>query len=1242
MNLAPFSTGRRPARGFALIVTIVLVAFLVLILVGLATFTRVETQVASNSQNLAQARQNALFALNLAVGQLQRHTGPDQRVTATADLQPLATMPNPFPYPVTDPASGANLSGAAATTLTSIDDFWSDRRNRRWTGAWANGNASSYDRSAPADFNTVPRLQSWLVSGNENSPAGDTFRPTDRLPALSTASTPREVVNDAAGRPHRILVKAAAGVDAPADFARIVTAPQVPVTADNVPGFGDPQVIGHYAWWVGDEGVKVRATLEDPYFNVATAEARLNRFQLAQRPAVEVMNTAFSALDPGSHTANLAGFRADLRKVVTTPQLAYLDAAPAFSEALKDRFHEITVWSRGVLADAKSGGLKADLTYLLSQPEVDDFRTALRHAYHGNNAVAPSGSHNPGINTVSTPYAELPANVPDATAYNGGDGILSASTTWEQLWSFYNFSATNSNGVFNGSGQAESRRPTPTQHALHPLVVQAKLFYRLRIVGGTDDPDGVNRSGIIHVDTVPLAVLANPYPVDLAPHDYQLVISGAAPQLRFGETDAPANIDTDFVRAFPEGEPTYNGRVRLVLRSGGIPAGEARVFTIDPDAADNPDIDPVTQKIPVTSSTDERLVVMNPEYNPTPALTYNTGQSIPAAPKTRAALRSRPGQLNTLLYMDNGGPSASDHQRLIQYVRFQDYSIDLPTGTGSFFIVDPIATGERRGGGYIMVVTQPPTTDNPATPGTSRLFSHHQAPFYQFNYRGLVATNVGNTTGGLQGVVETGRTFSKNGSAGAASEFLAANLLFSGGPDSGVRWGLVNIGEGNDQTTVPASINGAGDVGFTNYLYDVPRRNRPIRSLGQLQHLSPSGFIPPGVSNFESGSNVRGPIVVNNWQVNYPVSNSYPHPRVRREQVFGALPEHSYHYDGSFLWNHVLWDRFHFSTYPQSGAFTFTPGNNLPNARYRPFRDTRVVPWDDEASFRGDGNAATAINGRLPAKNLLLDGAFNINSTSVEAWKALFSSLRDVQVGSHSGTTGPFSRTLTPAGGTDSAPQRGRTPESWNGFRDLSTAEIESLAQEMVLQVRRRGPFLSLADFLNRRLVAGRNSTATPSPHPDPLSLGLSGALQAALDRSVNLTAHIHSNFRVQTKAFVREVGAQNNVNHNAMRDFDYRMPHALVGHPSHVLQGDVLSSLGAALSARSDTFVIRTYGDAYNAASGEVTGQAWCEAVVQRLPDYVDPSTDATALPVAGSDNEKFGRRYQIVSFRWLGPEDI
>lgn len=98
------SSGR---RGFALLITVTLLAFLVLLLVSLASLTRVETQVANNNQSLAQARQNALFALNLALGQLQKHAGPDTRVTARADVQPLATTATPSLIPPPTPPPGS-------------------------------------------------------------------------------------------------------------------------------------------------------------------------------------------------------------------------------------------------------------------------------------------------------------------------------------------------------------------------------------------------------------------------------------------------------------------------------------------------------------------------------------------------------------------------------------------------------------------------------------------------------------------------------------------------------------------------------------------------------------------------------------------------------------------------------------------------------------------------------------------------------------------------------------------------------------------------------------------------------------------------------------------------------------------------------------------------------------------------------------------------------------------------------
>jgi len=93
-------------------------------------------------------------------------------------------------------------------------------------------------------------------------------------------------------------------------------------------------------------------------------------------------------------------------------------------------------------------------------------------------------------------------------------------------------------------------------------------------------------------------------------------------------------------------------------------------------------------------------------------------------------------------------------------------------------------------------------------------------------------------------------------------------------------------------------------------------------------------------------------------------------------------------------------------------------------------------------------------------------------------------------------------------------------------------------------------------------------------------------------------------------------------------------------GAPGEVTQGDVLSAIGSFVSVRSDTFRIRSYGDARD-ATGRITARAHCEAIVQRIPDYIDPADAADASPLVRS-NLLFGRRFMIVSFRWLSPTEI
>ena len=146
MIFTPFSrsapTQRPPQAGFALIITIILMSMMVLLMVSMASLTRVETQIAANYQKADQARENALYALKIALGQLQKHVGPDQRSTARADILGAATRS------VTD-----TWNGSAVTPLNSTVFH----NNSLLTGVWGNS-ANSTAAAANSAYVNTPQL----------------------------------------------------------------------------------------------------------------------------------------------------------------------------------------------------------------------------------------------------------------------------------------------------------------------------------------------------------------------------------------------------------------------------------------------------------------------------------------------------------------------------------------------------------------------------------------------------------------------------------------------------------------------------------------------------------------------------------------------------------------------------------------------------------------------------------------------------------------------------------------------------------------------------------------------------------------------------------------------------------------------------------------------------------------------------------------------------------------------------
>ena len=274
------------------------------------------------------------------------------------------------------------------------------------------------------------------------------------------------------------------------------------------------------------------------------------------------------------------------------------------------------------------------------------------------------------------------------------------------------------------------------------------------------------------------------------------------------------------------------------------------------------------------------------------------------------------------------------------------------------------------------------------------------------------------------------------------------------------------------------------------------------------------------------------------------------------------------------------------------------------------------------------------------SRHLLQGGAFNLNSRDAAAWTAVLRTVRFpaplafnyLAATATSGTaSGDAIRALaaspatffrfpasaqetrqadsptassTYAASTTVPPSAPSTASAANthlfrrGLRTFSDSEVKVLAEAIVVANRRRfaasGPFRSVREFLA----------------PSALFADSSGVPRNLLEEAIA---------SVGLNANVAEFSSQ------------------------WLTSADIMTALAPVLFARSDTFLIRTYGDAVNALTGEVEARTWAEALVQRVPAWMDPGQpEETALAALSETNARFGRRFRIVAFRWLGADEI
>ncbi|MFH1497331.1 MAG: hypothetical protein ABII82_05840 [Verrucomicrobiota bacterium] len=1239
----------RKQAGFALLITITLVAFLVLLIVSFASLTRVETQVAGNSQKLSTARQNALLALNVALGQLQKYAGPDQRVTTSADM--LAMQDE------TGAAAPASIQAGLPRLAVS-------NGARHWTGVWGNSQAAISYELTPAAINgrgVSPTLLNWLVSGNEsvdyifNGTAGGVtagtgaaspaFAPDGAVAQLTGASATSDdiTIQDVNGqaRPAVLLVGQNTVGAAPSAQAGHVVAPLVDITAapGSIPGQGSAATptIGRYAWWVGDEGIKARVNLQNGYQATGDPVDHIDSFLTSQRAAVEFVDR--------DHSGNAVGddfdFTApEVRRILSPAQLTLAatgaDAQDHLKTASQTRFHDLTTQSRGVLSDAYAGGLKKDLSADIANPSAAA-------------TASPSA-------TNYRPADDTPIFVPQ-----GGDALL---PTWGHLRSW---ARTSGNSV-------AATVPTDTDAGISPMILYASLGFDVYV----DENDAVRFTFF------PVVALSNPYPVTLT-GNYDLGFkfpqrSRFEINVRQTPASGPPTTtttlgrfwlgDLNFTFGTATIPPTTASYIPFSIDTGGgIPPGESRVYRLDPALSGTdytlgtamrltlanaaPPIGltnhlrhPTAVPIPLT-------IDPNPELMCYPQL---IGPSVPAlAIDPTTVTLAPPGGLNTpgvghyqsySMQLDTNQLSSTatpDGHMPIGLYRYRINDLKWRTdgleARAAFRMIVPMEANGRFSSSYLLGT--PPRDVAWLRQGNPR------APEGRMTSDDRKADGTPNPGTPISGALLLVEQALIDADAFAPSDI--ALMPFTNG----------------------YAVNASGDMSAsatnTNYatLFDVLPSPDSLLSLGQFQHVPFSRYV---------------------FYPAYPFANAMADVRIDRTDTYtaGIGPGASPVYDLSWHLNRALWDRYFISSVPAGlTQADIDEDRPLPNARMTYHRrDNDPIPLDSVSHGGGTGQAYDQAASRLMVK-----GAFNINSTSEQAWRAILGGTAgipdDTAYSDSSDNVDeivPFARFSRNLARTASGPYPALATTMlsdttngtflktlYHGNRGLwlgdsrtgtanpsASAVINELASRIVREIRRSGPFLSVADFVNRPVVAD--------------AAGIKGPLQAALDsmrlteaqanpsttwfqhaRAVRLnTPHLTnteytSRYPSAWHALERREhyagGASDEWGSSAQPPPPFLLPYAFA--PKYLSQADLLSTLGPVLSARSDTFTIRSYGEALNPATGDVEGKAWCEAVVQRVPDYVDPDLNQPEASPTG-DNITFGRRIKIISFRWLAPSDI
>lgn len=1148
-------------RGFALVVTVSILVLLAVIAIGLLSLSTLSVRSATHSRYQSEAQANAKMALILAIGELQKELGPDQRITARATI-------------LDTDSESAEADGVS---------------HPHWLGSWQSWNDWLND-PAIKDTYTKGRDQKfrrWLISHPD---------PT-ALPNLDLAKG--QTLPD----PVTLVSSKTLG-----SLGNSVDEVQVPSVETDT---------GRYAWWITGENQKALLSPKHDTDNETNLLHARSHWPHARADWLDGLESAPSTNEILSRVASL-------------PTYGLAGDDPDFSEQLRSRFHDLTISSLGLPTNVRHGGLKKDLNLLLESrrlpTQYGDYSSR-----RPNGRIIPIRSHR---GHLPRPHYSQNLNF----------------TSWYKLHQYYTLyrgggeeTSSDCNPVpFKGAGLWGSEQVPNINFNWHmanldyygtgrtPIISRLMLVFSTRRVPSSEP----NRYDY-KLSVNPVVVAWNPYNLTLhSPRIWIKITPGALQYKAY----VNGTQTVDWSRLQRDGSPfdiniypmeAPNAKTTPIV----LKPGETRIYSAVSGFVSTPD---------------NRHVELYPGYQPPDA---GGGFEV-----TLRGLTNLPGNSRVELAM-RLNDSRTDHGG-----QYQMYWTVRNAQTGNSQRYNELAANPVEDGKPIYLAKD--------EPGERILFSNtrNRVPFSNFQF-----------------ILKSGEDLRNPGEDYEENDFRSKNFIHANPSNQRAMYGeaskrmrglsqyhvQIQSGSGNslnpdfERNTNRAYIGSAVSPGSSTW----PGQTNvvtnefplvPVTSLASLMHFK----LTPGDSrNFSTGRHL--------WEVSanqaLGIGNSFAHPLIPGDAIYQDVPDAAArgnpiqmklirdYNDHAYLNNDALFDDWFCSGITQEDKGLFQTGRTMKQVvedfenGVGSLQNPHLLPWTEAlkptetiSKFTLSGTQPSRSGFENVARYLVVKGAFNINSTSVEAWKALFAGMQDDELLYIDHETGSIEREEIPEDhvvlsrfSLPASAQEGQDagdPNSWLGIRTLTPEQIDRLAKECVRQVKERGPFLNLSDFVNRRLASDET--------------GVCGALQAAIDWDEFLgrspapgdDESINGRFK----------GGDDYISSSSIQDWELEFPEAgtgsrFTGIPGYLTQADILKRIGNMITPRDDTFRIRTYGEASD-PSGQVRARAWCEAVIQRIPEYINPSDSAEKIPsrLQQTANKSFGRRLRLVSFRWLTADEV